>query len=287
MTENNELQAEREAFEAWRNKHHDNGADIDFELYGPWLAWQARALLATPTAASEDINPVELIGAEFKKCHASEAHPRDVDMLLEALNCTLQEHGFQVVELEDEAETQCHVPEGWKLVPVVPTNAMMVALARSEWPADSEAGKRQQMQYSIPLPDRDNDPRAISPVCEIECAVGKYQRMLAAAPTPPAASADDACEPLTFTVDGVTMSQLEYIEWLHAELDKSREAQQDAQRLRNLIDRGWQLISCACEVGPPLKWTVCGEGAPLRGWFSTQRAAIDAALRASKESDNG
>jgi hypothetical protein len=66
--------------------------------------------------AQADLNPVELIGAEFQKCHALEAHPRDVDVLLDALNCTLKEHGFKVVDLDDEAEAQA-VPEGWKISP--------------------------------------------------------------------------------------------------------------------------------------------------------------------------
>lgn len=48
----------------------------------------------------ENVNPVELIGEEFAKCRASEAKPRDVDVLLDALNCTLKEHGFAVESLE-------------------------------------------------------------------------------------------------------------------------------------------------------------------------------------------
>lgn len=43
-----------------------------------------------------------LIGAEFQRCHATEAHPRDVDTLLEALNCTLKAHGFKVVDMEQD-----------------------------------------------------------------------------------------------------------------------------------------------------------------------------------------
>ncbi|SOY65643.1 hypothetical protein CBM2586_B10238 [Cupriavidus phytorum] len=69
------------------------------------LAQSAPAATA-PSASpdSDDINPVELIGAEFQKCHAKEAHPRDVDVLLDALNCTLVEHGFKVVDLGDDDE---------------------------------------------------------------------------------------------------------------------------------------------------------------------------------------
>ncbi len=48
----------------------------------------------------ENVNPVELIGEEFAKCRASEAKPRDVDVLLDAMNCTLKEHGFAVESLE-------------------------------------------------------------------------------------------------------------------------------------------------------------------------------------------
>lgn len=65
------------------------------------------------------------------------------------------------------------VPEGWKLVPVEPTAEMLRPIRRSKYPEDWEAGKRLQRL------------RGSDVVCfntETECAVGQYERMLAAAP---------------------------------------------------------------------------------------------------------
>lgn len=68
-----------------------------------------------------EINPVELIGAEFAKCRAAEADPRAVDVLLEALNFTLKEHGFQVVPLADADPLRASV------------DAMVRMLEEGEW----------------------------------------------------------------------------------------------------------------------------------------------------------
>lgn len=75
------------------------------------------------------------------------------------------------------------VPDGWQLVPKEPTAEMIEALAASFWPADWEAGKRLQ---------RLRGTKVVFPKTEIEMAVGKYERMLAAAPAQPAAQ--DQCE---------------------------------------------------------------------------------------------
>lgn len=72
------------------------------------------------------------------------------------------------------------VPDGWRLVPVEPTAEMIEALAASFWPADWEAGKRLQ---------RLRGTKVVFPKTEIEMAVGKYERVLAAAPAQPAAQA--------------------------------------------------------------------------------------------------
>lgn len=55
----------------------------------------ARAILA------EAPNPVERIGQEFTKAENG-PDPRGVDILVEALDATLREHGFCVQPTEDE-----------------------------------------------------------------------------------------------------------------------------------------------------------------------------------------
>lgn len=71
------------------------------ERSGQYLTNDAsrEAAIADAVAA---VNPVELIGAEIAKCQSSEAQPRDLDVLLDALNCTLMEHGLKVISLEDD-----------------------------------------------------------------------------------------------------------------------------------------------------------------------------------------
>lgn len=66
-------------------------------------------------------------------------------------------------------------PGGWVLVPREPTEAMLVALAVSEHPADVNAGKKLQREKGLSV---------VPPNFECEEMVGKYQRMLAAAPAP-------------------------------------------------------------------------------------------------------
>ena len=73
-------------------------------------------------------------------------------------------------------------PPGWKLVPVEPTLEMVAALATDKFPDDWEAGKSlQRKQMSLP------EDQCIPFNHEVECAVGKYQRLLTAAPPAPAA----------------------------------------------------------------------------------------------------
>lgn len=74
------------------------------------------------------------------------------------------------------------VPEGWKLVPVEPTAEILGALALDVWPEDVDAGRRLQRLRST---------NVVAPVSEIEAAVGKYARMLAAAPLPPSPAAKE------------------------------------------------------------------------------------------------
>jgi len=56
----------------------------------------------------------------------------------------------------------------------------------------------------------------------------------------------------------------------------------DAERFAFLIDRGLELIACEREVGPPRMWTLGGLSQSI-GWFPTQRAAIDAAIKSDKQ----
>lgn len=78
-----------------------------------------------------------------------------------------------------------NIPEGFKLVPVEPTAEMIEALAANIYPDDNQAGKRLQ---------RLRGTGVVFPKYEIESAVGKYERMLAAAPTTPKAIYDEAKE---------------------------------------------------------------------------------------------
>lgn len=50
---------------------------------------------------NDDINPIEILDAEFKAVKASD-DPRAVDVLVEALRETLMEHGFDIVSLDDQ-----------------------------------------------------------------------------------------------------------------------------------------------------------------------------------------
>jgi hypothetical protein len=67
----------------------------------------------------------------------------------------------------------CGTPDGWKLIPVEPTAEMLENLAADIYPDDKEAGLRLQ---------RLRGTNVVFPKHEIEMAVGKYARMLDAAP---------------------------------------------------------------------------------------------------------
>ncbi|WP_150294878.1 hypothetical protein [Pseudomonas extremaustralis] len=84
-----------------------------------------------------------------------------------------------------------NIPKGFKLVPVEPTAEMIEALAAKIYPDDNQAGKRLQ---------RLRGTGVVFPKYEIESAVGKYERMLAAAPTPPQPIYDEAKERGLFEV---------------------------------------------------------------------------------------
>lgn len=68
-----------------------------------------------------------------------------------------------------------NIPEGYKLVPVEPTAEMLAELAADVYPDDNNAGKALQRLRGCDV---------VFPKYEVEAAVGKYQRMLAAAPAP-------------------------------------------------------------------------------------------------------
>jgi len=69
------------------------------------------------------------------------------------------------------------VAPGWVLVPVEPTPAMLACIVSREHPADWEAGKR--------LQGKQRGENRVPFKTEYECAVGQYQRLLAAAPGAP------------------------------------------------------------------------------------------------------
>ncbi|MBC3233965.1 hypothetical protein [Pseudomonas lurida] len=77
------------------------------------------------------------------------------------------------------------IPEGFKLVPVEPTAEMLAELAADVYPDDNNAGKTLQRLRGCDV---------VFPKYEVEAAVGKYQRMLASAPTPPQPIYDEDAE---------------------------------------------------------------------------------------------
>lgn len=81
--------------------------------------------------------------------------------------------GWPVTPFYTSQPAPVSVPDGWKLVPIEPTAEMLRPIARSKWPEDMEAGKRLQ---------RLRGPDVVFYKTETECAVGQYERMLAAAP---------------------------------------------------------------------------------------------------------
>lgn len=78
-----------------------------------------------------------------------------------------------------------NIPKGYKLVPVEPTAEILAELAWDVYPDDNSAGKALQRLRGCDV---------VFPKYEVEAAVGKYQRMLAAAPTPPQPIYDEAAE---------------------------------------------------------------------------------------------
>ena len=94
----------------------------------------------------------------------------------------IRQHDSAIDRLAALAAAQQVEPPGWKLVPVEPTLEMVAALATDKFPDDWEAGKSlQRKQMSLP------EDQCIPFNHEVECAVGKYQRLLTAAPPAPAA----------------------------------------------------------------------------------------------------
>lgn len=77
------------------------------------------------------------------------------------------------------------IPKGFKLVPVEPTAEILAELAWDVYPDDNSAGKALQRLRGCDV---------VFPKYEVEAAVGKYQRMLAAAPPPPQPIYDEAKE---------------------------------------------------------------------------------------------
>ena len=72
------------------------------------------------------------------------------------------------------------VPSGWKLVPIEPTNEMLEALVTNCWPEDAEAGMKLKLkQFKTPSFPADDMVPSWS---EMECAVGKWYRVLESAP---------------------------------------------------------------------------------------------------------
>ena len=60
-------------------------------------------------------------------------------------------------------------PEGYVLMPIVPTLEMLRVIRNPEWPLDFEAGKDYQRQHGLDI---------VPPECNIEVACGQYIRLL-------------------------------------------------------------------------------------------------------------
>ncbi|MCY1253057.1 hypothetical protein D9M68_122750 [compost metagenome] len=75
---------------------HDEGAWVD-DHHIDMRVIHEDALFNLEAAAE---NPVHAIGGEFEKAHTSD-DPRAVDTLVDALTCTLREHGYDLQPMED------------------------------------------------------------------------------------------------------------------------------------------------------------------------------------------
>lgn len=67
------------------------------------IAFARAVLLAASPADQVDFNPVEAVGVELARVEAG-PDPRGVDTLIEALDCTLNAHGFEVRPRDAEGE---------------------------------------------------------------------------------------------------------------------------------------------------------------------------------------
>ncbi len=61
------------------------------------------------------------------------------------------------------------IPDGYVLMPEVPTLAMLRVIRNSEWPLDFNIGKAYQQQHGLEV---------VPPECNIEVACGQYVRLL-------------------------------------------------------------------------------------------------------------
>jgi len=194
---------EREAFEAWAASvgYHTERDMFQSEKYQStltfelWRVWQARAAWQCTQSAGVPegwrlVMAIELAEEKHGSLRAA-ARALGIDAgylsrLKKGEKVNPSEEVLAALGLERmtmyRASQQCTqsswVPDGWQLVPKEPTAEMIEALAASFWPADWEAGKRLQ---------RLRGTKVVFPKTEIEMAVGKYERMIAAAPAQPAA----------------------------------------------------------------------------------------------------
>ncbi|UZF26643.1 hypothetical protein [Ralstonia pseudosolanacearum] len=122
---------------------------FDSEI-GPYALF-ARAAQTEPSRRRQDVavpstdsaNPVEAIDAEMRRAIAS-PDGRAVDVLIEALNCTLREHGFMVAS----GDTQGHAAEV-----AIAFNAAHLALGWSlSHPMDFDAAAQQQAEPAADEP---------------------------------------------------------------------------------------------------------------------------------------
>lgn len=68
------------------------------------------------------------------------------------------------------------IPEGWKLVPMVPTVEMLAVIRNEQYPEDWERGKVLQRRLGLDV---------VPPETNIEIAAGQYERLLQRAPEAP------------------------------------------------------------------------------------------------------
>ncbi|WP_337056335.1 hypothetical protein [Pseudomonas sp. USHLN015] len=177
-----QVQGEREGFEAWQRSGGFKRPDDP----GEWEAWQARAALSAPPAA-DGSEPAEALAARLISERAAVlGHPVPWAQAIEitATITKMPDEEKAALLALDDAPPAAGVPEGWKLVPIRLTPAMILSGLEGHY------GKRLVAEAGGPI------GVAMTSNCidyNGEQAMRRFWRgLLAAAPTPPASEQQQA-----------------------------------------------------------------------------------------------